>query len=197
MLRLLVVAVAAVALAAGGDVAARRYAEGEMVDRLEAAAPTATARTAEIDSFPFLGRLVALGDVERVAVRLENVEANGLLFSAIDADLRGVRLDRSRLLQGDVELVGIDRGLVTAELGLAEVVRVAGAAFAGDVRLEDGVLVVGGVRLDLSGVPLLPCATRVGFAGTRVVVTCELDEVPDELLDEANRRAQPVTPRPA
>ena len=52
----------------GADVAARSAAEHQLRDRVAAAAQPAGAVTARIDSFPFLGRLVALGMVSRVQV---------------------------------------------------------------------------------------------------------------------------------
>lgn len=117
------------------------------------------------------------------------VEANGVRFSAIDVDLHGVRIDRGRLVRArQVDLTAIDRGTVTAVVGLGEIVRLAGRALTDGVRVEDGALIIGDVRIDLAGVPLLPCATRVRLEAAALVIACDLDDPPVELLREARRR---------
>lgn len=186
MVKLLAVVLVVVLLGAAADVAARRFAERQLTSRVRDAIGDAGPTDAEIHSVPFLGRLLVAGDVARVRVHQEDVAANGLTFSTVDVDLHGVRIDRSQLLRRRrVELTGIDSGTVTAVIGSTEVVRIAGRALLGDVHLDHGVLVVGGVRLDLAGAPLLPCATRVRVAGLSLVVTCTLREVPKELLRDA------------
>lgn len=151
--------------------------------------PGEGATTATIDSFPFLARLLVSGEVQEIRVHQEAVEANGIRFSTIDVELHGVRVDRGRLLRSrQVDVTGIDRGTVTAVIGLAEIARLAGQALTGGIRLEDGALVIGDVRLDLAGAPLLPCASGLRFQGASVVVTCRLDDPPAELLREARRR---------
>jgi len=121
--------------------------------------------------------------VAHVSVHQEGVEAQGIHFTSIDVDLRGVRVDRGQLVRRRrVELTGIDRGTVTAVVGLGELLRLAGAAAAGGVRLEHGVLVIGDVRLDLAGAPLLPCVSRLRFEGAAVALTCQLRDPPVELL---------------
>lgn len=128
----------------------------------------------------------------------EAVEANGIRFSTIDVVLRGVRVDRGRLLRArEVDVTGIDRGTVTAVVGLAEIGRLAGEVLDGGIRLEDGALVIGDVRVDLAGVPLLPCASQLRFQGTSIVLTCSLDDPPAELLRDAQRRFGAAMPVPS
>ena len=175
---------------AAADVGARELAETELTSRVRERVPSASAITAEIDSLPFLGRLAASGEIRTASVHLEDVTASSLEFASITVDLDGVVLDRGRLLrQRDVVVEGIGRGRVTAVLGMSQVLRLAGAALAGDLRLEDGVLVIGDVRIDLGGVPLMPCASDLRFVGATIVLTCSFDDVPDELVDEANAAA--------
>ncbi len=187
--KLLAILVVVAVLGAAVDVTTRRLAERQLTSRVHDAIGDAGPTDAEIHSVPFLGRLLAAGDIARVRVHQEDVGANGLTFDSIDVDLRGVRIDRSQLLgHRRVELTGIDGGTVTAVIGSTEVLRIAGRALLGDVRLENGVLIIGGVRLDLAGSPLLPCATQVRLAGVSLVVTCTLHEVPKELLRDAAAR---------
>lgn len=170
-------------LLGGGDVAARRFAEDELTARVHAALSGEGTTEATIDSFPFLGRLLVTGEVERITLHQEHVVARGITFQAIDVDLRGVRIDRGRLVrERQVEITGIDRGTVSATVGLAELARLAGGALANGIRVEDGVLVLGDVRVELAGVPLLPCVSRLRFEGAAVVLTCTLHDPPAELL---------------
>lgn len=188
-----------VLLGLGGlDVVARGVAEDELVERVHAAVPGSGPTTATIDSFPFLGRLAVAGEVRRIHVHQEDVEARGVRFSTIDVELRGVRIDRTRALWSqDVELTSIERGRVTAVVGLGELLRLAGAALIDGVRLEDGAIVIGDVRIELAGAPLLPCVGGVRVAGATVVLTCDLTEVPAEMLREANRRIPRAMPVPS
>lgn len=172
-------------LGGAADVVARGAAEDELTSRVHDAIPGAAdgTTTASIDSLPFLGRLVVNGRVDRVTVHQEDVKARGIRFTAIDVDLRGVHIDRGALVRRRrVELTGIDRGTVTATIALGELLRLAGSAATGGVRLDHGVLVIGDVRLDLAGAPLLPCLTSLRFEGAAVALTCRLHDPPIELL---------------
>lgn len=174
-------------LLTGGDVAARGIAGDELTSRVHAAVQRTDAgagdTAASIDSFPFVGRLVATGEIARVTVHQDAVTARGITFTSVDVDLHGVRIDRGQLVRHRrVELTGIDRGSVTAVVPLGELLRLAGSAVTGGVRLDHGVLVVGEVRLDLAGAPLLPCVSRLRFEGAAVALTCTLHDPPVELL---------------
>ena len=172
---------------AAADVGARELAETELTSRVRARVPSAASTTAEIDSLPFLGLLALSGEIRTATIHIEDVTAASLRWASITVDLEDVALDRGRLLRDrDVVVEDVGRGRVTAILGMSQVLRLAGAALAGDVRLEDGVLVVGDVRIDLGDVPLMPCVSDLSFVGATVVLTCTFDEVPDELLDRAN-----------
>jgi hypothetical protein len=162
---------------------ARGFAEDEVTARVRASLTGEGPTHVRLESFPFLGRLAVSGRVERLTVHQEDVVAKGLQFDSVDVDLRGVRIDRGQLLRSrQVELTGIERGSVSATLGLAGLTRLAGGILTHGVRLDDGVLVIGDVRIDLSGVPLLPCASRLRFVGASIVLTCSLHDPPVELL---------------
>jgi hypothetical protein len=184
--RLLIAVLLVVALLAGADVATREAAEDQLVELVRARVDGAGATTAEIDSLPFLGRLAVVGDVDHVTVHMDDVTAASLSWAAITVELDGVRIDRGRLVRDrKVAVTDLDRGTVTAVLGLSQVLRLASSAIRGDVRLEDGALVVGETRIDLAAVPLLPCASDLAFVGATVVLTCTFDEVPRELARDA------------
>ena len=202
MRKLLVLALLGVVLAIV-DQGARIFAEGELAARAEEAATDESGASAEITSFPFLGRLAASGSVEHVRVRVEGPRAGPLRLATVVVDASGVTLDRGRLASGQVRLEGIERGTVTAEVdggALAEVVKLPVRVADGAVQVEVGGATVtaaasvddGSLVLRVSGLPalrvpvvrtaLIPCAvTTLAVVGDRVRLACEVDELPAAL----------------
>lgn len=206
-MRRLVALSAVLVLAAAADQGARVLAEAQLADRARRAADGAgggAQARASIASFPFLGRLAVSGSIARVRVRVERSLAGPLRLAAVEVDARGVKLDRSRLLAGRVEMEGIDAGTVSVELdgpALSEALKVpvtvAGGRVATRVRGvgvsarpevdADGSLVlrvagVPGLTVPLDRVPLAPCAaTSVAVAGDRVRLSCRMDRLPPVL----------------
>lgn len=186
------------------DVGARTVAESQMRDRVAVAAGPAGETTARIDSFPFLGRLLTAGDVSRIRVAAADVTVEGLTLARVAVDLRGVRIDRDRLLaEQTVVLTALDRGTATAEvtaeqlserLGVAVTlesgrarVRVAGQTVTATASVSDNRL-----RLTVSGfdvptlpiprLPLLPCVAEAEILAGRIRMTCSVDRVPADLV---------------
>lgn len=211
----LFVLVAVVALLGVGDVTARSAAEDQIAKVTHESIPEAGPTSARVHSFPFLGRLLVLGEVPRIVVRQSEVRGGALVFASITVDLRGVKIDRDRLRKKrEVELTDLDRGIVSAELTDAAVsavtrvpvrfqpgrvtVTVRGRPVAVEVSLDRGALLLSAgaaatYRVPVPDVPLLPCVTAVRVEVGRILLTCELDEIPPELLRAANRRI----PQPA
>ena len=211
-MRLLVALVVVAVLLTGVDLAAKRAAEQQLADVTHRAVAAAGPTSAQIDSFPFLGRLVVAGRVARVRVRQVGVAAGPLRFGAVSVDLHGVSVDRDRLLRRrEVELTGIDRGTVTAELtqeavsavlgvqvtfaGGRATARVGGVAVSVAPSSEDGALLLRpaagrALRLALPPVPLLPCVDRVAVGDGRAVLACTVHDVPPELLRAVSRRTR-------
>jgi len=193
-----------VALLAGADLAARTVAERRLEARAERAAGGGATATAEIGSFPFVLRLLLSGSVPEVRVRAEAVPAGPLTLDVVELDLAGVQLDRSALYGGQVRLRDIDAGVVAVELDAALVsdaldvpveiedgilrVVVAGEPVAARAAVEDGTLVVSvaglpALRLAVARTDLSPCrAAEVSLAGSRLRLTCRIDDVPAALL---------------
>lgn len=169
--------------------------------------------TARINSFPFLGRLLASGDVTRIRVAAADVAVEGLTFARVALDLHGVTLDRDLLVsEQKVVLSDLDRGTATAEVTAAQLserlgvdvtlepgrarVRVAGQTLTATASVTDNTL-----RLAVSGfsvpplriprLPLLPCVADAEILAGKVQLTCSVDRVPAELvgrpLDEVGR----------
>ena len=190
------------------DVAARGVAEDQLRDRLAARAGAAGVGSsdvsAQISSFPFLGRLLVSGTISEVDVSLLDVTVRGVTFASVGVELRAVRIDRYSLVQDRrLALESIGRGTAVAEISGDEVsrllgvtilfedgqaqVRVGGELVTVAARLEGPSLVVeaGGITLPPIEIPPLPlvsdCLSRTEIVAGRLRLTCVLDEVPVEL----------------
>lgn len=118
------------------DVAARGWAESKLAERAAAYYPPATAASASIRSFPFLGRLLARASVSRVSLSMENVRAGDVVLSRLDVDLADVVLDREELLRGRVRFVDIGRGRFAVRIDGPSLARAAGV----DLLLGEGTI---------------------------------------------------------
>jgi len=191
-------------LLVAADTAVRSVAESQLRDRVRATAAPAGATTAQIESFPFLARLLTSGGVSRIRVSAAEVTVEGLTFARVALDLYGVTLDRDRLVsEQNVVLSDIERGTATAEVtqhqlsdrlgvpvtlvpGQAQV-RVAGQTVTATASVADNVL-----RLSVTGLsvpalripklPLLPCVADAEILPGRIRLSCDVDRVPAELL---------------
>jgi LmeA-like phospholipid-binding len=190
-----------------GDFAAKGYATNQLRDRAKRAVHSATSSSASISSFPFTGRLLLAGSVQKVHVRVGPVVAGRVTFASVAVDLHDVLVDRNRLINDrEVQLTGLGRGTVTAELTDAEVSRLAGTrvAFlpgrvivsaagvdvAATVQVNNGSLSFGGLRLPIQvrvpHAPLFPCdATSASLKQGAVDLSCTVHDVPPELVGRA------------
>ena len=112
-MRKLVVAVIVLVLLAVLDQVPRLLAEAKLASRAQEAAPGAESADASITSWPFVGRLLTLGEMSRVVVRVHGVDAGPLRLASVEVRATGVVLDRTALVSGDVRVEGIRRGTVT------------------------------------------------------------------------------------
>ena len=203
---LVALAVLVVALVAG-DFLAKAYATNQLRDRAERAVHGAMSADASISSFPFTGRLLLAGEVQNVHVRVGPVAAGRVTFSSVSVDLHDVHVDRHRLINDrKVQLTGLGRGTVTAELTDAEVSRLvgtpitfrpgrvtvsaAGVDVAATVQVTNGSMSFGGLRLPISfripHAPLFPCdATSAVVKQGAVDLSCTVTSVPPELVGRA------------
>lgn len=204
--------VAVVALYGVVDMAAKGLAEDKIAERVESAVGGRATATANVDSFPFLLRLLVNGDAGDISMRITDVAHPALSFAAAELSLQGVTLDRGKLLgQRKAEVTDIESGTLTLEVAAAEVskalrnlpvtisggrveVQVAGRARAADVSLGAGgairVAVPQGPSVDIEvpGTALGPCeATALRVDDDRLVLSCTLTEVPPALLAAAQR----------
>lgn len=183
----------------------RVVAESQLRDRVVEAARPGGGASAKIRSFPFLGRLLASGSVSRVQVSVADVTVQDVAFARLSVDLHDVVFDRqSFVADRTVELRSIGRGTGVAEVTAAELSRlvgvpvtleagrarvsVAGQLVTATATVRDNTLrmAVAGVNvppLRIPKLPLVPCATNVAILPGRLRLTCDLDQVPVELVN--------------
>jgi hypothetical protein len=194
-----------VALLLAADVAARRAVEAQLEGNVRREVPSATRVRVHLDSFPFLGRLAFSGRVPRVRASVDDVQVSRLRFSRVSAELRNVKVDRSRLVADRrLDLQTVDRGTAVAELsqgalrealgGLPVVlengrigVTVRGVSLTVEASIREGVLRLSAGRLSIPPItvprlPLLPCVTNAEAGPGVLRLSCRVNEVPQELL---------------
>ena len=185
------------------DIAARGVAEDQLrqrvVDRVRPDGPV----SAEISSFPFLGRLLASGEISQVDVAVRDLTVRGVTFASVGVRLRSVEIDRDSLLNDRrVALKRIDHGTAVVEISGSEISRLLGVTVVlepgrarvrvGDTlvpvsaRIEGNTLVVeaGGLSLpaiEIPPLPLVSCVSGTEILAGRLRLTCEVDQVPVEL----------------
>jgi LmeA-like phospholipid-binding len=192
------------------DVAAKGWAEGKIEDRARAEVGAEVSTSADIDSFPFVGKLLLTGSAGDIQLVMRDVDLQRLRFSRLEVDLFDVRLDRGKAMSGDAEITDIERGVITMTFTAADL----GRAVNLPVEIEDGKITVtargvkvaatpqitaeGSLRLQVSGLPtvnvpiprtrLVSCAVKdVKVEGGALEASCTISEIPPALLRAASR----------
>lgn len=200
-------------LLVAADVAVRGVAEAQLEDRARAEVAAAGGTEVRISSFPFLGRLLTSGTVAHVRVSAAEVTAERVTFDRVTLDLEDVTFDRSSLLSDrTVVLESLGRGTAVAELTqdrLSELLgvpvtleagraraRVAGQSVTATASVTDNTLrlTVAGLTVPALRIPrlsLLPCVADAEILPGRVRLSCEVDELPAELV---GRRLAEISP---
>lgn len=195
MIRRLVMLGAVAAVLVGGDVAARGFVSSTVSTRAQQQAPPGTTVSASVGGFPFVPPLVLGGDVSRATVHVENFKANVLVFETVEIDLRGVQLDRGRLInQRKARITRIDHGTIRAVVTAAALsdalhglpvtmspgeLRVAGVVVI--PRAVGGKLVIGSFAVP--GTKYMPCVSNFSVREGDMELSCQIHEVPPALLD--------------
>lgn len=198
----------------GADFAAKSYAEGRVADRIESGLRGQVQAEADIDSFPFLGRLLLASSAGDVHARVTGVTAGPRLrFSVVRVALREVQVDRDLLFQKQVSITDIDSGTAVLEVGAEELstaldvpvemrggvveATVGGRPVRARVSIEAGSLRLAVDPLPALSVPvprtaLAPCDGDAEVVGDRLRITCTFEEVPPALVRAA--RTRPTAP---
>lgn len=209
-MRKLIVLGAVVAVGLGFlDVAAKGWAEGKIEDRARAEVGANVTTNADIDSFPFLGKLLLTGSAGDIELVMNDVDLQRLRFSRLEVDLFGVKLDRNKAMSGDAEVTDIDRGVITMTFSAEDLSRAVNLP----VTIEDGKVTVdvrgvkaaatpqataeGSLRLQVNGLPavnvpiprtrLVSCAVKeVQVDDGELRASCTISEIPPALLKAAS-----------
>lgn len=183
------------------DVVIRHQVEGGIAARVDRSDPDARASVA-ISSFPFVGRLAVSGTISEMRVDARGVPAGPLVFSRVDLDLTDLRIRRSALLHGHVELVGLRSGVITADISQESVDHLTGLP----ITFGPGTVGVGGLQLPaqlsihgpavtirLAALPsvtvtipplnLLPCVGGVVVVPRALQVSCRVTSLPSALAE--------------
>ncbi|HWG74853.1 MAG TPA: hypothetical protein VG184_12440 [Acidimicrobiales bacterium] len=142
LISLVAVLAALLGLLAVADIVIRHQVEDGITARVERSNPGAHASTT-ISSFPFVGRLAVSGTIPEMRVDATGVRAGPLVFSRVDLDLTDLRVRRGALLQRHVQLIGLRRGVITADISQESVDHLTGLP----ITFGAGTVGVGGVEL--------------------------------------------------
>jgi hypothetical protein len=213
--RKLVILLVVLSVLGAVDAAAKAMAENQIERRARLEAGSSASASADIDSVPFLGKLLATGNAGDLTVRLKEVAGQQLTFSTVSLKLQEIHLDKGKLFSGKVEITSIRRGTITVGLdadALERIIRMPVKLEDGEVRVTVGgqpvtvspsVTAEGSVRLSASGFPGFT-GVNVPFPQTRIVscpvarvvvadgelrASCDIDKIPPALLRAASRVA--------
>ena len=160
---------------------------------------------ATVHSFPFLGRLVANGEVDRFTLRLDDVATGTVTLASFELDVDDVTFDRSNLMNSEVEIDDIGTATVTATIDeetasevvglpvtLAEgevAVTVNGQQLAAGVDTSEEAIVLAVPSEEIPPIPIpendyLPCAADVTVGDGEFSLSCTVEELPP-VIDQA------------
>jgi hypothetical protein len=202
-MRKLIVAVIIVAIlvvAAGiADVVIRNHVEQAVATQIDDQVPGSHAQVS-ISSFPFLGRLAASGNVPTMTAHVTGVQAGPVALDTVDVVVHDIRVARSQLVHGKVQLESIRAAVITAQVSQASLDRQVGLPItlgAGTVGLA-GVQVPAQVtvvndRITIQVPPLpaisvtipltklVPCIGSANLSPGHLTVTCTTNQLPPAL----------------
>ena len=187
------------------DELAKAFSSRTIASAVERKVQGVSSVDADIDSFPYLGRLLVQGSVSELDVTFRNVTGHGIDVAQLRFEAEGLELDRGVLFsRRNVRVRDVDR--VTAEATITEeqIRKVTGA----DIRLADGratvsaggatatatiKVVEGRVRMEVGSLPavsipipdaeLLPCAVEAEVVEDALVLSCSTDQLPAIVVD--------------
>lgn len=204
------VAVALLVILGIGDAVTRMYAQDRVASQINQRVPGSSS-TVRISSFPFVGKLLATGKVDKITAHVKHVTASGFTFDQIDVTLHGVRIDRNQLIGSQhVQVNSISTGTVHADIseqaidqalqtlgqpavvhlvqGAAELT-VAGVTVRSPVTIVNNAvqLMIGhqAVNVPVPQLPVLPCVATAVVTPGRLDLSCTFHQVPSAFLKAA------------
>jgi hypothetical protein len=203
--RKLVIAALVMALLLALDQVAKSYAQSTVASAVEARVQGVSEVDADIDSFPFLGRLLVSGTVSELDLAFTDVKGHGIDVARLRIAATGIELDRGVLFgERHARIRDVDTVSARATITEAEIRRVSGA----DVRLVDGEATVsaagvratadvdvvdGRVQMKVGSLPaisvpvpdseLLPCEVQAKVVERALELSCTSHELPAIVID--------------
>ena len=177
LLRWLIVLI--VALWVIGELLLIPFAESRIESEVAKRTRDTAAVEADIDSFPMAAGVLATGKVRKLTVTLDRVSRLSVRFASVAFAVSGIEVDRTAILRGRARIRSIDGGTVTATIELGALGRLASLAGV-DVTVTGRTLRAGGVDVQLAQ-DLIPCDPQARTEGDRIVLTCEVTELPEIL----------------
>ena len=195
-------------LLVAGDLAARAYAEARTQQEVNHQSGANLDVQVHIHSFPFVGRLLASGQVSRVTASAAEVHDGPIAIHALQLDLHEVHLDRNKTMSNRrIFLKSIGKGSMSGELtadGLSAAfglkvevvdgaveVTVAGHTLRTEVAMKNGVLTLSAAGITLPSVTLpisglLPCHPSATLGDDRIRLACSFEKIPPRLIELVN-----------
>jgi hypothetical protein len=187
------------------DLVAKGYVEGRVAQEFEDSEQLQVEDASfSIDSFPFLFRLAAYGEVS-ATLELEGVQDHGLTIDRFDLSVDGLRFDRVSAFAGDVEATDVEEATASIDLGASSVSDVVGLPVElredgtvlvdgtpAEVTMTDDGLVVQGVTVPLNLRRYFPCTPEVDVRQDLVHLACTTDRLPrivNRILGEVANQA--------
>lgn len=191
------------------DVVAKGFVEGRVEEEFVKSDRLAVEDASfVIDSFPFLGRLAAFGEVS-ATLELDGVQEQGVTIDRFRLEVDGLVFDRTSAFSGEVQVTDIDQattsislteGTVGELVGVPVDISADGTVTAGGVTVQatmaDEGLVLEGGGVSPVTVPLrlgryLPCGPTVAVTDEEVTLSCVTETLPpivNRVLGEASAR---------
>jgi hypothetical protein len=188
------------------DLFAKAYTEDQIGQAITHKSTTIGYAKANIDSFPFTGKLLFEGRVEHVEIKLSKLTGVADVIDELDLRIDGLEMDKRALLgRQNVEIKKVDKVIVSAILGSARLQALAnrfGALLAFDkdkltvngvpvaVAVEGDQLVLSAPGLPALRVPipassadLLPCTPSTSITKDGIALTCQTTRLPKIVID--------------
>lgn len=193
------------------DVVAKGFVEGRVEDEfVNGDRVEVEDASFVIDSFPFLGRLGAYGEVS-ATLELDGVLERGVTVDQFRLEVDGLVFERVSAFDGQVEVTDIDEATtsislsestIAALVGVPVDIAADGTVTAGGLTVQAAMagddLVLAGAGAEPVTVPLrlgrfLPCPPTVVVADQQVTLTCVTDTLPpivNRVIGEASGRGR-------
>lgn len=187
------------------DVRAREIAQATAQMKLRDALPQATEPAVEIESFPFIGRVLWNGRVERLRLGASELRSRGVTLRDVELEVTGLTIDRDKLFDTqEIAITAIDRAKLSASIAIDDVaklakvpvsvkngrveVRYGGKTYEGRILILNHLITLNVDGLPRMVVPLpehayLPCDPALEIVDDHLEIACSINALPPALAE--------------